>query len=79
MPKRAEEAQHAVRSQTPTLRAAAVGGVAYMGAKAGSNRAMQTSQPAPRRLRGPGATGSGGTGGSAAAGNERIARVKQLA
>ena len=33
----------------PLLRAAAVGGVAYMGAKAGTNRAMaqQGEQPAP--------------------------------
>ena len=33
----------------PLLRAAAVGGVAYMGAKAGTNRAMaqQGAQPAP--------------------------------
>ena len=34
----------------PLLRAAAVGGVAYMGAKAGTNRAMQAqqgAQPAP--------------------------------
>ena len=37
----------------PLLRAAAVGGVAYMGAKAGTNRAMQQSgeaqpaEPAP--------------------------------
>ncbi len=32
----------------PLLRAAAVGGVAYMGAKAGTNRAMQAQQaPAP--------------------------------
>lgn len=30
----------------PLLRAAAVGGVAYMGAKAGSNRAMQQQQGA---------------------------------
>jgi len=28
----------------PLLRMAAVGGVAYMGAKAGSNRAMQAQQ-----------------------------------
>ena len=41
----------------PLLRAAAVGGVAYMGAKAGTNRAMaqkQGGQPAAQPASGPG-------------------------
>ena len=64
----------------PLLRAAAVGGVAYMGAKAGTNRAMQAQggatgpppQPprpaAGRRLPAP-----------APAGDDTIARLQQLA
>ncbi len=47
----------------PLLRAAAVGGVAYMGAKAGTNRAMQAqagqAAPAPAA---PGPGTGGGTG-----------------
>ena len=61
----------------PLLRAAAVGGVAYMGAKAGTNRAMQAqgaqqapAQPAPAPAPAPAA---------APAGDDTIARLTQLA
>ncbi len=63
----------------PLLRAAAVGGVAYMGAKAGTNRAMQAqgaqqapaeSAPAPAPAPAPAA---------APAGDDTIARLTQLA
>ncbi len=60
----------------PLLRAAAVGGVAYMGAKAGTNRAMQAqagqeSQPAPAAAPTPAP--------AAPAGDDTIARLTQLA
>jgi membrane protease subunit (stomatin/prohibitin family) len=61
----------------PLLRAAAVGGVAYMGAKAGTNRAMQAqgaqqapAQPAPAPAPAPQA---------APAGDDTISRLTQLA
>jgi Short C-terminal domain len=60
----------------PLLRAAAVGGVSYMGAKAGTNRAMQQQggqapqpEPAPVPAPAPAAT-SGAT--------DRIAQLQQL-
>ncbi|MGH9079346.1 MAG: SHOCT domain-containing protein [Acidimicrobiales bacterium] len=62
----------------PLLRAAAVGGVAYMGAKAGTNRAMQQQggeapppEPTPPPPPAPAAQASGE--------NDRIAQLKQLA
>ena len=61
----------------PLLRAAAVGGVAYMGAKAGTNRAMQAqgaqqapAQPAPPPAPAPQA---------APASDDTISRLTQLA
>jgi hypothetical protein len=60
----------------PLLRAAAVGGVAYMGAKAGTNRAMQQQgevapQPEPTPPPSPAPAGTGA--------NDRIAQLQQLA
>jgi hypothetical protein len=61
----------------PLLRAAAVGGVAYMGAKAGSNRGMQQSgeapqpEPAPAPVPAPAAQASGAS--------DRITQLQQLA
>jgi hypothetical protein len=62
----------------PLLRAAAVGGVAYMGAKAGTNRAMQQQgggapppEPEPTPPPAPAAQASGAT--------DRIAQLQQLA
>jgi len=63
----------------PLLRAAAVGGVAYMGAKAGTNRAMQQSgeaqpaepAPAPAPASAPAVQASGAT--------DRITQLQQLA
>jgi Short C-terminal domain len=62
----------------PLLRAAAVGGVAYMGAKAGTNRAMQQQgapapqpEPAPAPAPAPQAQASGAS--------DRIAQLQQLA
>ncbi len=63
----------------PLLRAAAVGGVAYMGAKAGTNRAMQSqeaqqapAQPAPAPAPPPAPA-------AAPAGDDTISRLTQLA
>ncbi len=63
----------------PLLRAAAVGGVAYMGAKAGTNRAMQAQgaeqapvQPAPAPAPAPAPV-------AAPAGDDTISRLTQLA
>ena len=60
----------------PLLRAAAVGGVAYMGAKAGTNRAMQQGgaapQPEPAPAPAPAAPVSDAAG-------DRIAQLTQLA
>ncbi len=60
----------------PLLRAAAVGGVAYMGAKAGTNRAMQAqgtqqapAEPAPAPAPAP----------AAAPADDTISRLTQLA
>ncbi len=60
----------------PLLRAAAVGGVAYMGAKAGTNRAMRgqaaqqaPAEPAPAPAPAP----------TAAPADDPIARLTQLA
>jgi Short C-terminal domain len=61
----------------PLLRAAAVGGVAYMGSKAGTNRAMQQQQgggappPEPAPAPAPAAPTAGA--------NDRIAQLQQLA
>jgi hypothetical protein len=63
------------RRRRPLLRAAAVGGVAYMGAKAGSNRAMQQGAaqqdaPAPAPAAAPA---------PAPAADDTITRLQQLA
>jgi hypothetical protein len=60
----------------PLLRTAAVGGVAYMGSKAGTNRAMQQQgggapPPEPAPAPAPAAPTSGA--------NDRIAQLQQLA
>jgi len=60
----------------PLLRAAAVGGVAYMGAKAGTNRAMQQGAaappaPAPEPVPAPAPATSAAT--------DRISQLQQLA
>jgi Short C-terminal domain len=59
----------------PLLRAAAVGGVAYMGAKAGTNRAMQGSAGAqpPEAAPPPAAPAP------VPAATDRIAQLQQLA
>jgi hypothetical protein len=64
----------------PLLRAAAVGGVAYMGAKAGTNRAMANAQgqeapaaPEPAPAPAPAAAPAGGDQ------SDRIAQLTQLA
>jgi hypothetical protein len=60
----------------PLLRAAAVGGVAYMGAKAGTNRAMQAQgdqQAAPAPAAPPPAPAV------VPAGDDTISRLTQLA
>lgn len=70
----------------PLMRMAAVGGVAYMGARAGTNRAMQQGtarspaaapqqqepQQAPAAAPSPAGAGPGGAG-------DRIAQLQQLA
>lgn len=63
----------------PLLRAAAVGGVAYMGAKAGTNRAMQQQAggepapaPAPAPAAAPAPAPAEGT-------SDTIAQLQQLA
>jgi hypothetical protein len=60
----------------PLLRAAAVGGVAYMGAKAGTNRAMQAQagQPAPETPAPAPAPAA-----PAPAADDTISRLQQLA
>lgn len=60
----------------PLLRAAAVGGVSYMGAKAGTNRAIQQQgggapPPEPAPAPAPAAQASGAS--------DRIAQLQQLA
>jgi Short C-terminal domain len=67
----------------PLLRAAAVGGVAYMGARAGTNRAMQgaegpASNPPPASP--PPASAPPAAAATAASGaSDRIAQLQQLA
>ncbi len=65
----------------PLLRAAAVGGVAYMGSKAGTNRAMQQQgggapqpEPAPAPAPAPAAPAAPASGAT-----DRIAQLQQLA
>ncbi len=62
----------------PLLRAAAVGGVAYMGAKAGTNRARQQSagaQAAPANAPAPAPAPAAPVSDA----SDRIAQLKQLA
>ncbi len=76
----------------PLLRMAAVGGVAYMGAKAGTNKAMQAQQ-AQGQAQGQGATPAAAPAApapaaappaapappAAAGGNDPVAQLQQLA
>jgi Short C-terminal domain len=59
----------------PLLRAAAVGGVAYMGAKAGTNRAMQAQGAEQAPVAPPPAAPPP----AAPAGDDTISRLTQLA
>jgi hypothetical protein len=64
----------------PLLRAAAVGGVAYMGARAGTNRAMQQAaaqQPAGQGE--PGPTEVAPAAAPASGAGDRIAQLQQVA
>jgi hypothetical protein len=60
----------------PLLRAAAVGGVAYMGAKAGTNRAMQQSGGAPPPEAAPAPAPAPA---APSTGSDAIAQLQQLA
>ncbi|MGO9027267.1 MAG: SHOCT domain-containing protein [Acidimicrobiales bacterium] len=62
----------------PLLRAAAIGGVAYVGAKAGTNRAIQNQQQAAAA---PGTPPAATAPASPAVAdtNDRIAQLQQLA
>ena len=62
----------------PLLRAAAVGGVAYMGAKAGTNRAMQ-AQGAQQAAPAPAPEVPAPAPAAAPAGDDTISRLTQLA
>jgi hypothetical protein len=66
----------------PLLRAAAVGGVAYMGAKAGTNRAMQqqvaAAPPTPAPEPAPAAPAPAPAPATSAA-TDRITQLQQLA
>ena len=67
----------------PLLRMAAVGGVAYMGAKAGTNKAMQAQQ-AQGQAQGQGATAAPPAAAAPApaapaGGNDPVAQLQQLA
>jgi membrane protease subunit (stomatin/prohibitin family) len=71
--------------RAPLLRMAAIGGVAYMGSKAGANKANQqaaaqqqqqaAAQPAPAAP----APAPAPAGPAESAGNDRIAQLKQIA
>lgn len=65
----------------PLLRAAAVGGVAYMGARAGTNTAIQNAEAAPRSSGTPPAQPASPPPAStgAAGASDRIALLQQLA
>jgi Short C-terminal domain len=58
----------------PLLRAAAVGGVAYMGARAGTNRAMEQQGAAPQPAPAPAPPAP-----AASAATDRISQLQQLA
>jgi hypothetical protein len=62
----------------PLLRAAAVGGVAYMGAKAGTNRAMQ-AQGGQQGTAAPPPAAPPPAPAAAPAGDDTISRLTQLA
>jgi Short C-terminal domain len=62
----------------PLLRAAAVGGVAYMGARAGTNRAMQDAEGAPAVSEPANAAPQPGAAAASGA-SDRIALLQQLA
>ena len=61
----------------PLLRAAAVGGVAYMGSKAGTNRAMQQQATQEQAAAPP--PPAPAPAAPAAGANDRIAQLQQLA
>lgn len=64
----------------PLLRAAAVGGVAYMGSKAGTNRAMQQqAAQEPAAPPPPPASPPPAPAAQAAGASDRIAQLQQLA
>lgn len=62
----------------PLLRAAAVGGVAYMGARAGANRAMQSAEATSAASEPANAAAQPGAGAARGA-TDRIALLQQLA
>ncbi|MGO8873667.1 MAG: SHOCT domain-containing protein [Acidimicrobiales bacterium] len=68
----------------PLLRAAAVGGVAYMGAKAGTNKAMQSQQaqqgaPAEAAAAPTAPPAPAAPAAAAPAGDDTISRLQELA
>jgi len=63
----------------PLLRAAAVGGVAYMGAKAGTNRAMQAQGAQPAAAEPEPEPEPAAAPAPAPAGDDTISRLTQLA
>jgi Short C-terminal domain len=63
----------------PLLRAAAVGGVAYMGAKAGSNRAMAQQQAAAEPAAPPPPAPAPAAAAPVSSATDRIAQLQQLA
>jgi putative oligomerization/nucleic acid binding protein len=63
-----------VRRRRPLLRAAAVGGAAYMGKRAGEKRAM--SEQAPAQEYAPPAPAPSSSGGMS---SESVARLKEIA
>ena len=63
----------------PLLRAAAIGGVAYMGAKAGTNKAMQAQGAQQAPAAGAGPAPAPAPAAAPSAGDDTIARLTQLA
>jgi Short C-terminal domain len=63
----------------PLLRAAAVGGVAYVGAKAGTNRAMQQQGAAAPPAAAPETAPAPAPAAATSAATDRISQLQQLA
>jgi hypothetical protein len=63
----------------PLLRAAAVGGVAYMGAKAGTNKAMQAQEAQAQPAAAAAAPAPAPAPAAAAGGDDTITRLQKLA